>query len=409
MNAAVALGFGIPIGLVFTLPLLAWDRLRASADDARAVVAFPALMVAAEWAQTTFTPLGSWGAAAYTQVEDLALLQVASVFGLAGVSAVVYGVAAALDHAWHHPGEARPRWLAIAAALLLIPQGLGQLRLAMAPEERPTARVAAVGTDATFGGLPLPSPEALARIDEGLFRRSREAAAAGAQIVVWNEGATLATPETEGALVARAQRLAAEAHVDLVVAYIVPVSLDPLRYENKYAWIRPDGSLDHSYLKRVPVPGEPAIPGAEGPSRVETAAGAASGAICYDYDFPAEGRARAALGVDLVALPSSDWRGIDPIHTQMASLRAIEGGYALLRSTRMGLSAGIDGYGRIRGWMSANESDERILLVSLPTQRIPTLYPVIGDALVYLGLAYVAGLSAALLLRRRSWVVMAAT
>jgi apolipoprotein N-acyltransferase len=58
-----------------------------------------------------------------------------------------------------------------------------------------------------------------------------------------------------------------------------------------------------------------------------------SGALCYDYDFPALAAQHGSLGVDLVALPSSDWRGIDPIHTQMAAVRAIEQGVSIVRST----------------------------------------------------------------------------
>ena len=61
----------------------------------------------------------------------------------------------------------------------------------------------------------------------------------------------------------------------------------------------------------------------------QTAFGPAAGAICYDYDFPYLGLENARLNPSLVVLPSSDWKGIDSIHAQMASVRAIEGGYSL--------------------------------------------------------------------------------
>ena len=62
----------------------------------------------------------------------------------------------------------------------------------------------------------------------------------------------------------------------------------------------------------------------------------------------------------------------------------------MVRSTRMGLSAGIDPEGRIRGWLSANESEDRVLLVTVPSESTRTVYSVIGDALVYIALAYLA-------------------
>ena len=106
-----------------------------------------------------------------------------------------------------------------------------------------------------------------------------------------------------------------------------------------------------------------------------------AGAICYDYDFPGLGREHAALGAELVVVPSSDWRGIDPYHTQMATVRGIEGGFAVLRPVRWATSMATDAYGRVRGSLSAFEENDRILLAQLPTTRIVTVYSRIGDVL----------------------------
>jgi apolipoprotein N-acyltransferase len=384
--AAAALGFGIPIGLLFVIPYLCWDLLRRQWDDVRSVLAFPALMVAAEWIQPNLTPFASWGAAAYTQLENLPLLQLASLGGLAAIGWVIYGTAAALEQAWRIDGRERKRLLTATLIAVLAAHGFGALRLATAPAPVSLARVAAVGTDATFGAGPLPSQERIRLIDDALFTRTRAAAQAGASLVVWNEAATLVEADQESAFLMRAGETAREARIHLVAAYIIPLSAKPVRYENKYAWFLPSGAMDHRYLKHEPVPGEPAVRGTEAPRLVSASFGMATGAICYDYDFPRLAREHARLGAGIIALPSSDWRGIDPIHTQMASLRAIEGGFSILRSTRMGLSAGIDPYGRLRGWLSSFESGERALLVSLPTERLDTLYSRIGDALVFLGI-----------------------
>jgi apolipoprotein N-acyltransferase len=386
---AAALGFGVPFGFLFLVPYLAWDWLRRRADDWRAALAFPSLMVGVEWAQAHFTPFGSWGAAAYTQLDDLALLQVTSLFGTAGVAWIVYGVAAALDRAIAYPAERR-RWVGAAVGAVALAHLWGALRIAVPAKPTRVVRAAAVGTDSTAGGLPLPTAEENARIEDAIFERTRTAARSGAKLVVWTEGATVVEHEREEALLARASEAARELEIDLVVAFIAPVSLSPLLYENEYVWLRPDGRVDHRYHKHEPVPGEPAVRGTEPHRAVETSFGRASGAICYDYDFPSIAARHADLGIDLVALPSSDWQGIDPIHTQMAAVRAIEGGFSIVRSTRMGLSAGIDPYGRLRSWMSANESPERIMLVTLPATSVPTLYARIGDSLAYASLAFVA-------------------
>lgn len=401
LSVALAPAFGIPMGLFLGVPTVLFARVRRVAQahldpqhHAAVAVLWPTFVVVGEWMQHGLTELATWGAAAHTQLDDLALLQLASVTGLAGVSFVVYLVNAALEHALFTTVQGRSRLglLAFAGTVLLGVQALGEVRLASFERGSETVRVAAVGTDATFGGLPLPSEAELATIDDGIERRVRLAAAQDVELVVWNEGATLVRPEGRDAFLERWAALADELDVEMVASFIVPVQLAPLRYENVAVTLRPDGTMTDPYLKHHPVPGEPAVPGTGPLPLLDTAAGRVGTAICYDGDFPRLGLRHAANGIDLLALPSSDWRGIDPIHTEMARLRAIEGGYSVLRSTRMGLSAGIDATGRFRATKSAFDTSESVMVVELPRSGSSTIYAHIGDAFVAL-CALVAGLS----------------
>ncbi|HMI90162.1 MAG TPA: hypothetical protein VK509_02310, partial [Polyangiales bacterium] len=90
LNPAFALLFALPLALFQGGAYLLWDRIRRNTSETVAVLSFPALAVSAEYAQHRFTPFASWGAAAYTQLELLPLLQLASVLGMAGVSFLVY-------------------------------------------------------------------------------------------------------------------------------------------------------------------------------------------------------------------------------------------------------------------------------------------------------------------------------
>ncbi|MEM6927103.1 MAG: nitrilase-related carbon-nitrogen hydrolase [Myxococcota bacterium] len=392
--------YGVPMGLMLGLPVVLFGRLRRRLDGPGAPLLFPALAVVSEWIQYALTEIGTWGVAANTQLDDLALLQIASVTGLAGVSFVIYLTNVALEDALDGLSSRRPRlgWLAAAAATWLVVTTLGSARLAAFETATDVVRVAAVGTDATFGGHPLPSPAEQATIGDGLERRTRQAAADGAEIVVWNEGATFVLPAQRAAAEARWAALADELDIELVAAWVVIVQDQPLRYENLSITFRPDGSATDAYLKRHPVPGEPAVRGEAPMTVVDVDATQVGTAICYDADFPRLGLEHARADIDLLALPSSDWRGIDPIHTEMARLRAIEGGHSILRSTRMGLSAGIDPVGRFRGAMSWFDSGERVMSVALPRHGTTTIYGVLGDWFVALCAALVT-LGTALALR----------
>jgi apolipoprotein N-acyltransferase len=393
--------FGLVVGTFQALPYLTWDLARRRLDARGAILAFPALVVIFEWMQAHVSPLGGWGAAAYTQLADLPLLQLAALVGTAGVAFLVAWIAAAAEHALASTAPGRTRPLAAAAAAVVLAHGFGVARLALGEGAAPVVQVAAVGTDATFGGPPLPDAATRARIDDALFARTRAAARAGARLVVWTEAATLVSPADEPAFLARAAQVARDEHIELVAGYITASDADPLPFQNHYAWLRPDGALAGTYEKQRPVPGEPAIAGSRAPAIVDTAFGRATGVICYDADFPGVVRDATADGVDLLVVPSSDWRGIDPIHTEMAAVRAVEGGFSLLRSTRLGLSAGFDAYGHLRGALSSFESDQRTLMVTLPARRVRTIYRAIGDTPVLA----CAGLLALALIRRRRAVV----
>lgn len=107
--------------------------------------------------------------------------------------------------------------------------------------------------------------------------------------------------------------------------------------------------------------------------------GRAAGAICYDYDFPAMARAHARLGAGLVVVPASDWRGIDPYHTQLARIGAISGGFSLVRSVRWATSAAFDAYGRTRATMDGFAADDLVMLATVPVTPVATVYARLGD------------------------------
>jgi apolipoprotein N-acyltransferase len=398
---AIALGFGVPVALMLGWPYLAWAwLLQRRAGLTILPLGFAATMAIAEWFAYSITEFGTWGIMANAALSDLALLQIAALAGPASIGFVIHAFAAALEQRWAvGPDASRP--LAVTAALFTVAHAFGGVRLASIDESTDElVRVAAIGTDSDVAGWPLPAPERVEHWNHGLFERTHAAARAGAELVVWTEAATMVMPDDEAAWIERLGELAQTAGVSLVAGYVIPIREQPPLYENVYVLIREDGQLEQRYLKHHPVPGEPAVPG-DGPAPVWNSheLGRVSGAICYDGDFPALGRAHARQEIDLLALPSSDWRGIDPIHTEMVRLRAIEGGYSILRSTRWGLAAGIDAAGRIRGRMSAFEHAERILLVSLPRHRRQTFYGWAGEWFVVVCAGFVVGALARVLRR----------
>ncbi len=380
--------FSVPLALGSWLTYLAFEGLRRRLGDGWGLLLFPALVITLEWLGWRWSEFGSWGALANTQVDNLPLLQTTALVGLAGPALLLSLVAAWLAVVI---ADARPsRWwrsgLAI-ALMVLLAHIWGSYRLHQ-PLPGPQVTVAGVVSDLALGAEGIPPVETLRAGTDELFARTRQAAQRGARLVVWNEGATVVHAAGESAFLRRGTGLAQRLGVDIVMAYIVPLE-GMAKFENKYVWVTSEGGIAETYFKHHPVPGEGSIKGSAPLRVLDRPYARVAGAICYDYDFPALGLRHARLGAGLVVVPSSDWRGIDPYHTQMASIRGIEGGFSVLRPVRWATSGAFDAYGRSRASLSHFEANDRILLATLPVERVPTLYVRTGDWLPVLALLFV--------------------
>ncbi|MGB0429688.1 MAG: nitrilase-related carbon-nitrogen hydrolase [Bacteroidia bacterium] len=377
--------YSIPISLFHLPGYLIWSRFK---NQKYALFLFPVIMIIMEWIQYTFTPLASWGVAAYTMHDNVSLLQTVSLFGLAGLSFLIYWVNVSIANIIINRNTSIST-LRLPLIMIFLFIFFGSIRYDLSKANgHDTITVAAVGTDSEASGLPLPSKVKTEQTKRALFKRTRTAAEGGAKIISWNEAAIFIMPEDEKEWIIAIKELADDLNITLVASYVTPISQSPLKYENKYQFIDSLGNISHTYLKHQPVPGEPAVQG-KSPLKVANVKGTkVAAAICYDYDFPYLAKGYGKLGADMVMLPSSDWRGIDPVHTEMAAFRAVEQGHSVLRSTRFGLSAAITPYGEMVSQMSSFDNNDKIMYSQLPAKGVTTLYSFIQDSFVYLCIGF---------------------
>jgi apolipoprotein N-acyltransferase len=342
-----------------------------------------------EWIQYTFTPFASWGVAAYTQLNSISMMQTVSLFGMAGLGFLIYWVNISIAEIII---TKKPSLITfqIPLSVLLVLITFGTLRYELSKSKgKDTMIVAAVGTDSEVSGLPLPSKESNDLVKATLFSRTRTAAVNHAKLIVWNEGATFILPEEEVQWKDSLTKMVADLKIALVASYVMPISTSPFKYENKYLLIDSSGTIIYTYHKHQPVPGEPALQGKETLKVLDKEGLKIGAVICYDYDFPYLARGFGKLHSDIVAVPSSDWRGIDPLHSKMAAYRAVEQGHSILRSTRFGLSAAISPYGEMVAQMSSFDNNNKIMLAHLPVKRVATVYYFIGDSFIYCCIGFI--------------------
>jgi apolipoprotein N-acyltransferase len=397
--AGIALGYSL-LGLVpYGLHRLAAYRLKGVSST----LIFPCAWVAVELLESS-TPYPTWGALAYTQYGNLALLQLVSVTGLYGVSFLMAWFAAVLDWACEHGfgGSAVRRGILLYASVLAVVLMLGGARMVLFPPSSPTVRVASLTrldrevryrANGQMEGNELERVrQQFSAIHDELLGRGRREAESGAKIVFWGEEDAIVLAEDEPTLLARASELAREQAIYLGVSAKVwqRGALEP--WAKKLVLLRPDGSVAWSHTKALLLPGRE-VPGVEsGDGQLALAAtpyGTVSGAICFEANSPRLMRQAARGGADLVLLPGSDGREIDPWHAQMHVFRAVEGGFNLVRHAGEGLSIAVDYQGRVRAAMDHYETEgDRVMVAQVPTRGVRTVYARVGD--LFAGLAVIA-------------------
>lgn len=396
--------YGSTLLVPYLLDRLVAHRLTGIATS----LVFPMSWVATEYI-LSFGPYATWGSAAYSQYGNLALLQLLSVTGLWGITFLIGWFAAVCSWLWEAGldcGTARRGAWLIAGTIATVAM-LGGARMAIFPPSFATVRVASLSRRELGGEL---SQAVVARLFEGkstaedvdslrrwaaaadndLLTRAEREMQAGAKIVFWGETNADVLKEDELALVARGGELAAkhQAYLGMAVGVLRVGETPP--FENKLVLIQPDGKVAWEYNKARPVPGGEAASQVRGDGKlreVDTPYGRLSAVICYDGDFPQLLAQAGALGADVVLDPSNDWRAIDPWHTQMASYRAIEQGFNLIRHTSKGLAAAFDYQGHRLAAMDHYESSDYAMISDVPTKGVRTVYSRLGDWAAWLCMA----------------------
>jgi len=381
LGLAVAwlLYFGIS-ALVFAAGVLLTRALARRSAVWSAWLTLPAIWVSFEYLRNLLWPHGSAACIAYSQLNFLPFLQMASLTGPWGMGFVLmlFPVGLALSlHLWL---SARKQAIAILGSTLgIVAAGLifGAARLAM-PQPGPQVKVGLVASDVYQGVAQ--SNAATERLFEEYAQPAQELVARGAQLVVLPEILGIITDPDVARADVTFQRIADQTGA-VVVAGIEHVAGAVQRNE---ARIYAPGVAVRSYDKEHLLPPFENIY-TPGTSRTLFEAPGKAGrqtwgvAICKDLDFTEPARGYGAAGVGLLMAPASDFRMDGFWHGHIAVMRAVEDGFSLVRTARKGLLTVADNRGRIVAETPSNAAPFSTLLATVPAGHDRTLFLLLGD------------------------------
>jgi apolipoprotein N-acyltransferase len=362
----------------FTLAASAWWAIARRARPMVAIVTYPALVVSAEYLVSLFSPHGTFGSVAYSQTDVPAVIQVASLTGLWGISFIVSLVPAALATTWRRrrePGVVHPG-LALAALPLGLTLLFGTAHL-VAPSPSQQIRVGLAVSDTSVRYVGAADAAVALPVIHAYAARVATLADRGAQVIVLPEKFVGVTPAYADAARAILGTVALERHVTIVAGFNIVGA--PER-RNRAVVFGPTGRVALEYDKMH------LIPGLEEGYRRGTRIGLIPGAdvsvgvaICKDLDFTPLGRAYGRAGVGLLLVPAWDFVNDGWLHSRMAMLRGVENGYAVARTATNGFLTVSDARGRIVAERASSNAPEVLVTALVPVEPGGTFYSRTGD------------------------------
>lgn len=408
-------GLSWPIGIVVAALLVAYLALfpglftlclgwLGAKYGRRAILLAPAVWVTTELGRTYFWSGFPWLLLGYSQTTVLPIAQFASVAGVFGMSALVALVSTALAYFVVARSRGAFVTIGVTAALLIGIAVWGNQRLqnnVLTTQGRPV-RVGLIQ-----GNIPQEQKWDDAHAESILnayLTLTRDAAAKGAQLVIWPESST-PFPFLDDKLGGeRIRAVVRETGIELLLGsdQVEPATKS---YYNAAFLVQKDGEVAGVYQKMHLVPFGEFVPLQQllffvGPL-VEQVGGFTSGrdmvmlptshgpistAICYEIVFPRLVGESAARGSQLLTTITNDaWYGHSSApyqHFLQASMRAIEQGRYLARAANTGITGFVDPYGRV---LQQTEIFERAILVGeVRLLEGRTIYGRIGDLFAYI-------------------------
>jgi apolipoprotein N-acyltransferase len=399
----------LTVGVMFALAVLLFRALARRGAYWTAVLAFPAFWVSFEWLLNLTSPHGTGGSLAYTQLNFVAFLQLASLTGPWGISFLLWAFPAALAIAIHLRREV-PRqgyWiLGATAAVIAAVLVFGAVRLSIPPQGTPVkvGLVASDGRNESVADDGAPT----ARLLQGYTGAVAQLAQQGARAVVLPEKIGVVVDSDTGNVDADLQSLSDANHVRLVVGMlrvVPPGQGHPRMVRYNEARIYTPGAPVETYDK------EHMLPPFESnltPGTALTVLPASSGhatwgvAICKDMDFTELSRRYGEAGAGLMLVPAWDFFMDLVWHGHMAVMRGVESGFTVVRSAKGGSLYVSDDRGRILAEIKSNAAPFSSLLASVPETHDRTLFLLWGDWFAWVAVAVLAGSVVQLVKRWRS-------
>lgn len=380
MPLLLALMFTVLLPLIFALQVIAARKLMLTYRHWSTVFVLPVLVTTMEYINFLTSPDGTAGSIAYTQCDFLPVVQVASLTGIQGITFLVtfFPTAVAFIIYRYQQKQSIRTLSLVTMGVLLAAMVWGVVRLNRTFPAATSLRVGMVAIDKRAYHQQDTKGDRDVYLANLYLGRVGELAKQGAKMVMFPEKMFTVSANRRAGFMQQFKDTAMAHHIG-IVACVTQQKGD--YYENRAWVIGADGALLADYQKVHLFAGEwldTLRPGKEPGLFLKN--GTTEGvAICKDMDFQQYISRYGIAGCSVLYVPAWDFDRDGWLHSRMAIMRCVEGGYGMARNARQGRLTINDYCGRVLYEANSDKGTPALLTGNMDVQHHATLYNKWGD------------------------------
>ncbi|HET9802883.1 MAG TPA: nitrilase-related carbon-nitrogen hydrolase [Candidatus Acidoferrum sp.] len=381
------IAFTVIPAVLFAIVVLAWRRLLLRGRLWAATFSFPLLWSAIEYANAATSPHSTYGSIAYTQMDFLPLIQLASVMGIWGISFVLFLLPSVIGVLASPKGSTREKTslALVVAVMFLAVLGFGAWRLRTPLQATGTVRVRMLSSSAPSDIFPHEQAKAVDLANRYAAQLLPDGGTAKPDVVIIPEKIVHVDAPASAAVRGVYSAAATKEHVETLVG------LDEIsdgQRRNDALLFGTDGRIEANYEKHhfIPVLEDGYALGTEY-QVLQRPSGLWGIAICKDMDFPPLSREYGKRGIGLLLVPAWDFRYDDWLHQRMAILRGVESGFTIARNAKQGRLSITDNRGRVLAEALESRTGFAVVDATAPVAHADTIYTRFGDWFAWLCVA----------------------
>lgn len=336
------------------------------------LLAYPTLLSLVEWVQS-FTPQGTFGSIAYSQLHFLPALQIAALTGFIGVTFILSLFAACVAYylAFYRTALNAKWALILSLMVVILSLAYGFYRIQKFDQTKPAlVNVGLASYERTTQDIF--TPGAADKLLDDYKPLMKLLSQQGANIILLPEDTLTATPSNIADLQKSFAQLANLYHVRLI-AGVNEVQTD---HHFNSAWVfDAKGLFMDAYHKRHFVP---ELETGRNPGTnlliMNTPQMRSGIVICRDLDYQYPAHAYGQERINLLFVPAWDFVVDAYVHASSAIIRGVENGYTVVRVAREGLFTVTTPTGAVIVSREVNGSQGSAFLASVPVWNTSSFY-----------------------------------